>query len=217
MARFTVDPTLGPVFHQLHPEYKDKWAYEFDPMKAQEFLKESGVADGFEFEFFCSQGNGTSLEVCEATVGQWKEHLGLNPYIDSQQYSARRPTMLARQIHVPWMTRWGPTSKQGRVSDLGGTLPTGGLWPLPSGGYNPGLEDNLHFDNRDATRVLAKGSPEQLALREKIVDFSHYWGLTGGVVEVPVLIGFNPETVQSWDLKPWDLVNSFETVLPTGR
>jgi hypothetical protein len=65
--------------------------------------------------------------------------------------------------------------------------------------------------------VQAKGSPEQLATREEIVDRAHYWGLTGGVVEVPVLIGFNPETVQSWDLKPWDLVNSFETVLPTGR
>ena len=207
----------GMPHHQMHPEYQDKWAYAYDPMKAREFLKESGVPEGFRFEFFCSQGNGTSLEVCEATVGQWKETLGLDPYIDSQQYSARRPTMLARQIHVPWMTRWGPTSKQGRISDLGGTLPGGGLWPLPSGGYNPGLEDNLYFDYREATRVQAKGSPEQLATREEIVDRAHYWGLTGGVVEVPVLIGFNPETVQSWDLKPWDLVNSFETVLPTGR
>ena len=207
----------GMTFHQQHPEYKDRWAYAYDPMKAQEFLKESGVPDGFEFEFFCSQGNGTSLEVCEATVGQWKETLGLNPVIDSQQYSARRPTMLARQIHVPWMTRWGPTSKQGRISDLGGTLPGGGLWPLPSGGYNPGLEDNLYYDFREETRVQAKGSDDNLASREKIIERAHYWGLTGGVVEVPVLIGFNPDTVQSWDLKPWDLVNSFETVLPTGR
>ena len=125
--------------------------------------------------------------------------------------------MLARQIHVPWMTRWGPTSKQGRVSDLGGTMPAGGLWPLPSGGYNAGPEDNLYYDFREETRVQAKGSPENLASREKIIDRAHYWGLTGGVVEVPVLIGFNPDTVQSWDLKPWDLVNSFETVLPTGR
>ena len=66
------------------------------------------MPEGFEFEFFCSQGNGTSLEVCEATVGQWKEYLGLEPWIDSTQYSSRRPTMLGRQLHVPWMTRWGP-------------------------------------------------------------------------------------------------------------
>ena len=207
----------GLDIHQSHPEYKDKWAYEFDPMKAQEYLAASGVPEGFEFEFFCSQGNGTSLEVCEALVGQWKENLGLAPYIDSQQYSARRPTMLARQIHAVWMTRWGANSKHGRIADLGGTLPGGGLWPLPSGGYNAGLEDNRYFDYRNVTRAQAKGSPENLATRESIRDEAWHMGLTGGVVEVPVLIGFNPETVQSWDLKPWDLPNSFETVLPTRR
>ena len=207
----------GMPHHQSHPEYQSEWAYEFNPERAREFLAESGVPDGFEFEFFCSQGNGTSLEVCEATVGQWKENLGVVPVIDSQQYSARRPTMLARQIHVPWMTRWGPTSKQGRISDLGGTLPGGGLWPLPSGGYNPGLEDNLYYDFREETRAQAKGSDDNIASRAKIAERAHYWGLTGGVVEVPVLIGFNPDTVQSWDLKPWDLPNSFETVLPTRR
>ena len=204
----------GMPWHQSHPEYQDKWAYEFNPERAREFLAESGVPDGFEFEFFCSQGNGTSLEVCEATVGQWKENLGVVPVIDSQQYSARRPTMLARQIHVPWMTRWGPNSKQGRISDLGGTLPGGGLWPLPSGGYNAGLEDNLYYDFREETRKQAKGSADNIASREKIVDRAHYWGLSGGVVEVPVLIGFNPDTVESWDLKPWDLPNSFETITP---
>ena len=207
----------GTGFHQSHPEYKDKWDYPFDPDLAKDYLMKSGVPEGFEFEFFCSQGNGTSLEVCEATVGQWKENLGLAPYIDSQQYSARRPTMLARQIHAVWMTRWGPSSKQGRISDLGGTLPGGGLWPLPSGGYNAGLEDNRYYDYREETRAQAKGSPENLASRERIVDEAWRFGLTGGVVEVPVLIGFNPETVQSWDLKPWDLPNSFETVLPAGR
>ena len=207
----------GTRFHQLHPEYKDKWAYPFDPEKARELLKEAGISEGFEFEFWCSQGNNTSLEVCEATIGQWREHLGLRPYIDSQQYSARRPAMLGRQIHVPWMVQWGPNRKEGRVRDVGGTLPGCCLWPIPSGGFNPGIEDNLHYDYREATRAQPKGSPEQLATREEMIDWAHYMGMAGGVVEVPVLVGFNSETVQSWDLKPWDLVNSFETVLPTGR
>ncbi len=207
----------GTRFHQLHPEYKDKWAYPFNPEKARELLKESGVSEGFEFEFWCSQGNNTSLEVCEATVGQWREHLGLRPYIDSQQYSARRPAMLGRQIHVPWMVQWGPNRKEGRVRDVGGTLPGCCLWPIPAGGFNPGIEDNLHYGYREATRVLPKGSPEQLAVREEMIDWAHYTGVAGGVVEVPVLVGYNSETIQSWDLKPWDLPNSFETVLPTGR
>ncbi len=207
----------GMTLHQLHPEYQDRWNYAFDPDKAREYLAESGVPEGFEFEFFCSQGNGTSLEVCEATVGQWKEYLGLEPWIDSTQYSSRRPTMLGRQLHVPWMTRWGPTSKQQRLGEKGGTLPGGGLWPLPAGGWNPSIEDNRWWSNREETRVQEKGSPENLASRERILDEAYDLTLSTGVVEVPVLIGFNPETVESWTLNPWDLPNSFETVIPAKK
>ncbi len=207
----------GMTLHQTHPEYKERWSYAFDPDLANEYLAESGVAPGFEFEFFCSQGNGTSLEVCEATVGQWKENLGLEPWIDSTQYSSRRPTMLGRQLHVPWMTRWGPTSKHGRLGEGGGTLPGGGLWPLPAGGWNPSIEDNRYWDNREETRKQAKGSPENLASRERILDWAYDMTLSTGVVEVPVLIGFNPDTVERWDLNPYELPNSFETVIPAKK
>ena len=207
----------GFDLHQTHPEYQDRWSYAFDPDLAAQHLAESGVEPGFEFEFFCSQGNGTSLEVCEAAVGQWKENLGLEPWIDSTQYSSRRPTMLGRQIHVPWMTRWGPTSKQGRLGEAGGTKPGGGLWPLPAGGWNPSLEDNQFWAFREETRKQTKGSPENLASRERIHDWAFDMTLTVGVVEVPVLIGFNPDTIERWDLRPYELPNSFESVIPAKK
>ena len=207
----------GMTVHQTHPEYKERWSYAFDPDLANQYLAESGVEPGFEFEFFCSQGNGTSLEVCEAVVGQWKENLGLAPYIDSTQYSSRRPTMLGREIHVPWMTRWGPTSKHGRLNEGGGTLPGGGLWPLPAGGWNPGIEDNRWWGNREETRVQKKGSDDNLAARERILDWAYDMTLSTGTVEVPVLIGFNPDTVQSWNLAPYELPNSFETIVPASK
>ena len=62
-----------------------------------------------------------------------------------------------------------------------------------------------------------KGSPENLASRERILDEAYDLTLSTGVVEVPVLIGFNPETVESWTLNPWDLPNSFETVIPAKK
>ncbi len=207
----------GMTLHQLHPEYKDQWNYAFDPDKAQAFLAESGVAPGFEFEFFCSRGNGTSIEVCEATLIQWKENLGLEPWMNSAQYSSRHPTTQGRQLHVPWMTCCGPTSKQSRLEEGGGTLLDGSLWPLPVGGWNPGIEDNRWWSNREETRVQKKGSPENLASRERILDEAYDMTLTAGVVEVPVLIGFNPDTVESWTLNPWDLPNSFETVIPAKK
>ena len=203
----------GVPIHQLHPEYKEKWDIAFDPDKAAEHLALSGVADGFEFEFFCSQGNGTSLEVCEAVTGQWRTNLGLNPVIDSSQYSSRRPTMLGRQIHVPWMTKWGPTSKQGRLGSGGGTW-GGGNWPIASGGYNPGLEDNAQYFHRENTRKMEKGSQEQLDYREAIMDFGFKMQHAVGTVEVPLLYGVNPDTIAEWKLRPIEVVNSFDTIIP---
>ena len=203
----------GVAFHQLHPEYKDRWVYNFDPALAQQKLAESGVAPGFEFEYFCPAGNGTSIEVCQAVVGMWEEHLGLKPYIDNTAYSSRRPTMVGREIDVIWQTSWGPNSNQAKL-DAGGTIPVCCLWPIASaGGYNAGIEDNNFYNDFDMTRVQEKGSPENLETRETIMN--RWWDLkTGtGIVEVPTLIGMNPDTVQSWDLKPWRLTNSFDTVV----
>ena len=205
----------GVPIHQLHPEYKAKWDIAFDPDLAAEHLALSGVPEGFEFEFFCSQGNGTSLEVCEAVTGQWRTNLGLNPVIDSSQYSSRRPTMLGRQIHVPWMTKWGPTSKQGRLGSGGGTW-GGGNWPIASGGYNPGLEDNAQYFHRENTRKMEKGSQEQLDYREAIMDFGFKMQHAVGTVEVPLLYGVNPDTISEWKLRPIEVVNSFDTIVPAN-
>jgi hypothetical protein len=68
--------------------------------------------------------------------------------------------------------------------------------------------------NREDTRVQAKGSAENLATREAMWDDYFDKTLTIGTVEVPVLIGFNPETIRGWDLRPYDLPNSFETIVP---
>ena len=207
----------GMSLHQLHPEYRDRWNYAFDPDRAKKLLAESGVSEGFEFEFFCSRGNGTSIEVCEATLGQWKENLGLEPWMNSAQYSSHHLNMSARQFQAPWMTCCGPTSKHGRLEKGGGTLPGGGLWPQTTGGWNPGIEDNRWWANREETRVQEKGSEENLASRERILDEVYDLTLSVGVVDVPALIGFNPETIESWNLKPWGVPNSFETVIPAKR
>ncbi|MDE2686128.1 MAG: ABC transporter substrate-binding protein [Chloroflexota bacterium] len=202
----------GIAFHQTHPEYKDKWAAQFDPTIAQQKLAESGVEPGFEFEYYCPAGNGTSIEVCQAVVGMWEEHLGLKPYIDNTAYSSRRPTMVGRSIKSVWQTSWGPNSAQAK--DPGGTIPVCCLWPIASaGGYNAGIEDNNFYNDFDITRIQDKGSDENLSTREEIMDRWFDLKTGTGIVEVPTLIGMNPDTVQNWDLKPWRLTNSFDTVV----
>ena len=111
------------------------------------------------------------------------------------------------------MTKWGPTSKQGRLSSGGGTL-GGGLWPIASGGYNPGVEDNRNWQGREDTRRQEKGSPENLATRATQFDFQFHQGLGIGTVEVPLLYGVNPDTIAEWKLRPIEVVNSFDTIIP---
>ena len=110
------------------------------------------------------------------------------------------------------MTNWGPNRNEAKF-EVGGTIPVCCLWPIGSGGYNAGIEDNRFFDDFNTTRIQEKASAENLATREAIMDRWSKLRMGGGVVEVPTLIGINPETVESWQLRPWRTVNSFETVV----
>ncbi|MDA0770252.1 MAG: ABC transporter substrate-binding protein [Chloroflexi bacterium] len=202
----------GVAFHHTDPEWQDRWAINYDPDFARSQMAAAGVEPGFEFEFYCPSGNGTSPEVCQAVAGMWETELGLKPYIDNTSYSSRRPTMVGRQINVPWMTNWGPNRNEAKF-EVGGTIPVCCLWPIGSGGYNAGIEDNRFFDDFNTTRIQEKASAENLATREAIMDRWSKLRMGGGVVEVPTLIGINPETVESWQLRPWRTVNSFETVV----
>ena len=203
----------GVHFHQLHKEWKDKWSLSFDPEFARQRLADSGVEAGFEFEYYCPAGNGTSIEVCQAVAGMWEEHLGLKPTIENTAYSSRRPTMVGREINSVWQTSWGPSSNQAK-QDSGGTLPQCCLWPIASaGGYNAGIEDNAYFHDFKTTSIQEKASQENLDTREALTDRWYSRKVSGGIVEVPTLIGFDPERVESWDLKPFRATNSFDTVI----
>lgn len=202
----------GVAFHQNDPEWQERWAIPYDGDLARQRLADSGVEPGFEFEFYCPSGNGTSPEVCQAISGMWEEELGLEPQIDNTSYSSRRPTMVGRQINVPWLTNWGPNRNEAQF-EPGGTIPVCCLWPIGSGGYNPGIEDNRFFEDFNTTRIQEKASAENLQTRQDMMDRWHSLRLGGGIVEVPTLIGFDPETVEGWSLRPWRTINSFDTVI----
>ena len=58
-----------------------------------------------------------------------------------------------------------------------------------------------------------KGSPENLATREEIFDWAFDQMFAAGVVEVPTLIGVNPDRVAQWNLLPFRDINNFESVV----
>lgn len=204
----------GVAFHQSHPEWKDKWAIPFDVAKAKQMLSEAGYPNGFEMEFYCPDGTGLTREVCLAVVGMWQESLKLKVTMDTTAYTARRPTMVQRQINVPWMFGSAPTRLHKKV--LGVSVdPFCCLWARPTAGdWNTGIEAKEFYQFEIDRYKLEPTSAENLKLREAHMDWAYNWMLSFGVVEVPTLIGLNPKKVASWDLRPLpNYINSFEAIV----
>jgi peptide/nickel transport system substrate-binding protein len=212
----------GPIYgghgqvtiHQNHPEFNDRWVIPFDVDAAKALLAEAGYADGFSVpDYFCPVDIGTNGEVCQAVAGMWKDLLNIDVQLDTSAYTARRPTMVGRTINTIWQTTWGPN----RLAYDGESGGTDGccLFPQPTGGYNPGLEHQMYYDVFIDTGGSEKGSPENLAAREAYYDWAFEQRFSAGVVEVPTLIGINPDRVVSWTLQPFREINSFHTVILT--
>ncbi len=210
----------GPIYgghgqvpiHQNHPEFKDRWVIPYDVDAAKALLAEAGYPDGFSVpDYFCPVDIGTNGEVCQAVAGMWKDLLNIEVQLDTSAYTARRPTMVGRTINTIWQTTWGPN----RLAYDGESGGTDGccLFPQPTGGYNPGLEHQKFYDVFIETGASIKGSAENLAAREAYFDWAFEQRFAAGIVEVPTLIGINPDRVMSWTLQPFREINSFHTVI----
>jgi peptide/nickel transport system substrate-binding protein len=199
----------GLTVHQNHPEWKDKWTIPFDPQQAQQLMQEAGYPNGFELELYCPVDIGISEEVCLSVGGMWQEYLGLVVKLDTTAYTARRPTMVGRSITSVWIAPWGANREDD--TEPGGTCSCR-IFPEPTGGYNPGLEAPIMYEHYTLTSGQERASPENLAAREKAMDWADFWRVTAGIVEVPTLIGVNPDKVTSWELQPLRFINNFESI-----
>jgi len=210
----------GPIYgghgqvtiHQNHPEFQDRWIIPFDVEAAKSLLVEAGYPNGFSVpDYFCPIDIGVNGEVCQAVAGMWKDFLGIDVQLDTSAYTARRPTMVGRTINTIWQTTWGP-NRLAYDGESGGTVGCCNF-AQPTGGYNPGLEHQVFYDTFVATSAEMKGSAENLATREAYFDWAFEQRFSAGVVEVPTLIGINPDRVLAWTLRPFRDINSFHTVV----
>ena len=188
---------------------KDKWTVGYDPERAKAMLADAGYPEGFELEVYDTIIYGPA-EVFEAVSGFWLQDLGVKASIDLTAYSTRRPSIVTREINVPWISG----CNYGR--HLPPDWPKGSLAStLSRGGFGCGLETPEFADF--FIRSAAEADPaKRFEIQEQLYDYNYKWMLVAGTVEVPVLWAYNPETIASWDLKPAFKGNlgSLERIVP---
>lgn len=140
---------LGPGHPRWNADLEKKFAIPYDPAQAKKLLAEAGYGNGFDFNFFIPSGLSSTLEqLCQAMIPMWSS-VGLKASVDSSQYSAVRPKMLARTMDVVWCWQESGWSVD---PDVLYRFSTRAVW-------NPGIEytEPLDFESR----ILSKSDPEE--------------------------------------------------------
>ena len=175
-----------------HLEWDPQWEIKYDPDTAQQFLEEAGFGDGFSFGYWVPPDVSVvvNLDLGEAIAQMWVDG-GLDPKIEKSGYSARRPTLVARSIDIPWAWTTNGNAAPKDINAVSANVPRVGSW-------NSGLEfpDEIGLLWR---KIEEEWEPaKKRAINAEVSDFVNYWRLYSPVVNVIPFWAVRPE-VTSWD------------------
>jgi ABC-type transport system substrate-binding protein len=185
-------------FNVRMPQYQDKWDVDFDVAAAQQLLADAGYPDGFDIQIFGESNNRLRAETAEAVGAMWAQNLDLNVEVLSTDYTATwRPGLVARQHSIPFIN-----------SCDDGRFPRPWDWPvgltftsLSRGGFSCALESPLIRD-----LWLASSQEADIQTRventNEVADYMHNWMTIPGTVTIPVLLVYNPKSIDSWNMRP---------------
>ena len=175
-----------------HPEWNPEWQIDYDPETAQQLLEEAGYGDGFSFGYWVTPDVTVVIdpEFGEAMAQMWVDG-GLSPEIEKTAYSARRPTLVARSIDIPWAWSTGGNTSPKDTNAVGSTVPRAGSWN--SGQEFPDEIGKLWHDIENEREPAKKRE-----INVVVSNFANYWRLYSPVVNVVPFWAVRPE-VSSWD------------------
>ena len=195
------------------------WEYPYDTTMAEEFLDRAGFPRGgngvrFEMPLFISSGHtgGLGEEIGDAIGGMMSE-IGIKTEVLKFPYAVYRPGLVNRSATVPRLT----------AGDDGQTIYPFD-WPkgieessLSRGGYCMCYEtewiSQIYLD------VAAENDPEKrIELNSTYFDLMHFWALKPGVVAVPNLTIYNPNSIGEWVMEPSPFgTTAFWNIVPAMR
>lgn len=174
-----------------------KWEFPFDTAMAEKFLDDAGYGRGgdgtrFEMPLFTSTGQyaGMGEEIADAVSGMMAD-IGIKTAVLKFPYAVFRPGLVGRSATIPRIT----------AGDDGQTIfPFD--WPkgieessLSRGGYCMCYEtewiSQIYLDV-GAEPDLQK----RIALNRQYFDNQRFWALKPGVIAIPALTTYNPNSIE---------------------
>ena len=196
------DSEMYPSYNVASPMANFPWPWDipFQPSFAEEILDIAGYPrgpNGVRFEIstniYRAEIGDVSFDIGDLTAGLW-EAIGVKTTILNEDYGSVVSARFRERTQI-----W-PTLKNGAVDDA--TWPA--HWPLPlvdsslsRPGWGAGFESRFLADMHNMTK-LELDRTSAIEQHMDVVDWTIYWHLYSGVVEVPKGYAVNPEKVSEW-------------------
>ena len=194
-------PAYMGFFSANDSNWRNEWDVPYDPEGAKRLLDEAGrpEKDGVRFNIPVYTNSETSFggELADTIASFWRQ-IGADVEVQKYAYSLFRPAVVSRGWVLPQISACCPNQ-----------VPEPWNWPrfsfwnttITRGGFGGGLEipDIADFYQR----ASAEPDPEKrIEINNAFAEWMREWMLGMGTVGVPNLIVYNPNAIESWDMRP---------------
>ena len=193
---------LGFVNHQAYlagsnPNYQAEWDWGLDYDKAKALMADAGQSGGFEMDLWVGTGE-LGAEIGESVGAAWQENLGVKVNLIKTAYSTYRPGLVARTNKTPGVNICGDENKSNFPYDWAHGFVKSSF---SAGGYGVGQE--LPYATKSYSKM--SGEPDKAvreALAEEFYTNNRKWANCIGFFEEPLWPYWDPNQIESWDMRP---------------